>query len=75
LIGGVLTSSASVVERIRLVDAQHLQIETTVEDPVMLAAPWRYTRTYARTSEWFERTCDYDRDGQDREPDLTPPPR
>jgi hypothetical protein len=75
LIGGVLTSGASVVERIRLVDAQHLQIETTVEDAVMLAAPWRYTRTYARTSEWFERRCDNDRDGQDREPDLTPPPR
>jgi hypothetical protein len=75
LIGGVLTSGASVVERIRLVDAQHLQIETTVEDRVMLAAPWRYTRTYARTSEWFERSCDNDRDGQDREPDLTPPPR
>jgi hypothetical protein len=76
LSNGVVTSgSARLVERIQLVDAQHLRIDTTVEDPVMLTAPWRYSRTYARTEEWFERTCDNDRDGQDREPDLTPPPR
>jgi hypothetical protein len=76
LLRGIPTSGAArVVERIRLVDTQRLQIETTVEDPVMLAAPWRYTRTYSRTSEWFERSCDNDRDGQNREPDLTPPPR
>jgi hypothetical protein len=76
LLRGIQTSGAArIVERIRLIDARQLQIETTVEDPVMLTAPWRYTRTYARTSEWFERSCDNDRDGQDREPDLTPPPR
>ena len=74
LVGGVATSdSVHVVERIRLMDAQTLRIETVVEDPVMLTAPWRSTRTYARTDQWFERVCDNDRDGQDRDPDLTPP--
>ena len=74
--GGVVTSGGTrVVERIRLADAQHLRIDTVVEDPVMLTRPWRYSRTYGRTDQWFERACDNDRDGQDREPDLTPPPR
>lgn len=76
LSNGVATSGrARTVERIRLVDPQHLRIDTVVEDPVMLSAPWRYSRTYGRTGEWFERSCENDRDGQDREPDLTPPPR
>ena len=74
--GSLVTSgSARVVERIRLSDAQHLRIDTVVEDPVRLTRPWQYTRMYARTNQWFERACDIDRDGPDREPDLTPPPR
>jgi hypothetical protein len=77
LVAGTLVTSgnARVVERIRLADATHLRIDTVVEDPVMLTRPWQYTRTYARSDQWFERACDIDRDGQDREPDLTPPPR
>jgi hypothetical protein len=76
LTNGVVGSGRlRLVEKIRLADPQHLRIETVVEDPVMLSAPWHYSRTYTRTSEWFERTCENDRDGQDREPDLTPPPR
>jgi hypothetical protein len=51
-----------------------MRIDTVVEDPVMLTAPWRYSRTYQRLDDrWFERACNNDRDGDDREPDLTPP--
>ena len=64
-----------VVERIRRINPTHLEIETVIEDPVMLAAPWRWRATYERsTLGWFERECDSDRDGRDQEPDLTPPP-
>ena len=75
LTGGLPTSGeARVVERIQRTAAGHMRIDTVVEDPVMLAAPWRYSRTYQRLDDrWYERACDNDRDGGDREPDLTPP--
>jgi hypothetical protein len=63
-----------IVERIHLADRTHLQIDTVVEDPLILQAPWRHTRIYERSdSGWFERYCDNNRDGNDAEPDLTPP--
>jgi len=35
---------------------------------------WGHTRIYERSdSGWFERYCDNNRDGNDAEPDLTPP--
>ena len=59
LIAGVPTSGhATVTERIHLVDRDHLEIETIVEDPVALLAPWRSTRVYDRTAPvFFERIC------------------
>src|SRR5262245_25795098 len=61
-------------ERIHLKDKQHLQIDTVVEDPIVLKAPWRYSRIYERSDGgWFERYCDNNRDGNNAEPDLTPP--
>jgi hypothetical protein len=64
-----------VIERISLADRDHLRIETTVEDPDALAAPWQYTLTYQRTDVAFVESynCENDRDSEG-EPDLRPPP-
>jgi hypothetical protein len=64
-----------VTERIRLVDAMHLRIDTVVEDAGVLAAPWRYSRVYERIPpRFFENHCqDNNRDVNGDEPDLTPP--
>jgi hypothetical protein len=77
LIAGISVSEKiKIIERIRLLDPTHLRIDTTVEDPVMLVKPWTTTRVYERSSAGpFERYCDNNRDADDREPDLTPPPR
>jgi hypothetical protein len=73
---GVLMTSdkAIVTERIRLRDKDHLQIDTVVEDPVTLLEPWRTSRIYERShTGFFDRVCDNNRDGNDEEPNLTPP--
>jgi hypothetical protein len=64
-----------VTERIRLRDRTHLQIDTVVEDPVALTAPWRYSRVYDRIEpRFFENHCqDNNRDVNGDEPNLTPP--
>ena len=71
---GVKTSGkAHVTERIHLKDKDHLQIDTVVDDPIALKAPWRYRRLYDRSdSGFFERVClDNNRDVNGGEPDLT----
>jgi hypothetical protein len=76
LIAGVpMSGQAAVTERIHLVDSDHLQIDTTVEDPVALLAPWRSTRVYDRTAPtFFERICqENNRESASDRPDLTPP--
>jgi hypothetical protein len=73
---GVHTSGkAQVTERIRLTDKDHLQIDTVVDDPIALKAPWRYRRIYERSNAgFFERIClDNNRDLNGGEPDLAPP--
>jgi hypothetical protein len=63
-----------IVERIRRVGPARIEIETMIEDPVILREPWRYRATYERSMfGWFDRRCSNDRDGRDQEPDLTPP--
>ena len=64
-----------VTERIRLRDRTHLQIDTVVEDPVMLTAPWRFSRVYDRTTpQFFDNHCqENNRDVNGDEPNLTPP--
>jgi hypothetical protein len=37
-----------IVQRIRLLDPDHLQVKGTVEDPEALVKPWQYTLTYHR---------------------------
>ena len=76
LIGAVRTSGqAHIVERLHLTDPAHLQIDTTVSDPLALVRPWRYTRRYQRLDSGFvEMVClDNNRDADGGEPDLTPP--
>ena len=73
---GVKTSGqAHVTERIHLKDKDHLQIDTVVEDPIALKAPWRYSRIYERSnSGFFERVClDNNRDVTAPSVNLTPP--
>ena len=64
-----------ITERLHRIDTNHLQIDTVVEDPIALKMPWRYTRIYERSDTgFFERECEANnRDGNDQEPDLTPP--
>ena len=76
LIAGVPTSGrATVTERIHLVDKDHLQIDSVVEDPLALLEPWKRTRVYARTTPvFFERICqDNNRESRGDLPNLTPP--
>ena len=75
LVPGVLsTSRTHIVERMRKLDATHLQIDTVLDDPEMLLEPFRRSRIFERsTLGWFDRECSNDRDGSDQEPDLTPP--
>lgn len=49
-----------IVTRLRLVDAEHLQVKGTVEDPQALVTPWRYTLTYRRhpAEEIVEYLCE-----------------
>lgn len=76
LLPAVSTSGrATIVERIRLRDPAHLQIDTTVEDPIALRAPWRYSRVYERSPiGFFDHVClDNNREASGGHPDLTPP--
>lgn len=73
---GTKTSGQThVVERIHLLDHDHMQVDTTVEDPVALSKPWQYTWTYVRSKVAFQESyyCDDDRDSNG-EPNLEPPP-
>jgi len=49
-----------IVQRIHLLDKDHLQIKGTVEDPKALVMPWQYTLTYHRhpDEEIVEYLCD-----------------
>jgi hypothetical protein len=49
-----------IVTRLRLVDAEHLQVKGTVEDPEALVTPWQYTLTYRRhpAEEIVEYLCE-----------------
>jgi hypothetical protein len=72
---GTKTSGQThVVERIHLVDHDHMQVDTTVEDPVALTMPWHYTWNYVRSTVPFQESyyCDDDRDSNG-EPNLDPP--
>jgi hypothetical protein len=72
---GVKTSGqAHLVERIGLVDHDHLHIDTIVEDPVAFSKPWHYSLDYVRSDTGFIESyyCEQNRDANG-EPNLQPP--
>jgi hypothetical protein len=50
----MLSTKASVIERIRKIDADTLENRVTITDPVKFTKPWQFTRQYARQDahEW-----------------------
>ena len=75
----VLSSEAHFIERIRIVDKDHLEDQMTIIDPANLTAPWHLSRTYRRVAH-IHRMVYEDCEGEDRNPvvnghyTLTPPP-
>jgi len=53
--GAALSDAATMVERIRKVDARTLQTDVTVEDPIAFTRPWKVTRRYTKRPEEFPR--------------------
>jgi hypothetical protein len=55
---GPHSEQLKVVERFHLISPKLMVIDTTVTDPVTLTAPWKYSRTYDRTTdELIEYEC------------------
>ena len=87
--GSVLGPDARVVERIALVDAETLQIESTLTAPTILSAPRTIRRVYRRARERvftdfylcvegdrsFDRATGQDRFVKTPPADLPPPPK
>lgn len=74
-----LSPEARFIERIRMIDKDHLQDQMTIIDPANFTEPWRMTRTYERVTH-IHRMVYEDCEGEDRNPvvnghfTLTPPP-
>ena len=77
------TENLHIVERMRLARPDLLEIRTTVDDPVLFAAPWTTTKTYRRKrdqlSEVKEYVCSNNREPLDANGKQTfqfnPPPK
>jgi len=74
-----LSPEAHFIERIRMLDRDHLEDQMTVIDPVNLTAPWHLRRTYRRVAH-VHRMVYEDCEGEERNPivnghfTLAPPP-
>ena len=74
-----LSPQAHFIERLRMVDKNHLQDQMTVLDAVNFTKPWHLTRTYERITT-IHRMVYEDCEGEDRNPvvnghfTLAPPP-
>jgi hypothetical protein len=75
----ILSAKAHYIERIRMIDKDHLEDQMTVIDPTNLTAPWHVNRTYERVAH-INRMVYEDCEGEDRNPivngrfTLAPPP-
>src|SRR6202167_1104882 len=75
----ILSSQAHFIERIRMLDKDHLEDRMTVIDPNNLTAPWRVNPTYQRVTN-IPRMVYEDCEGEERNPvvngrfTLAPPP-
>ena len=74
-----LSPEAHFIERLRMIDKNHLQDQMTVIDPVNFTKPWNLTRTYERV-QTIHRMVYEDCEGEERNPivdghfTLAPPP-
>jgi hypothetical protein len=74
-----LSPEAHFVERLRMIDKDHLQDQMTVIDPVNFTKPWHLTRTYERVTT-IHRMVYEDCEGDNRNPivdghfTIAPPP-
>ncbi len=75
-----LSPEARFVERIRMLDKDHLEDRITIVDPTNLTKPWHLRRTYARVTH-IHRMVYEDCEGEERNPivdgkfTLTPAPQ
>ena len=75
----ILSAKAHYIERIRMLDKDHLEDQMTVMDPTNLTKPWHINRTYERVAH-VNRMVYEDCEGEDRNPvvnghfTLAPPP-
>jgi hypothetical protein len=75
----ILSAQARYIERIRMIDKDHLEDQMTVIDPTNLTAPWQVRRTYERVAH-IHRMVYEDCEGEERNPivnghfTLAPPP-
>jgi hypothetical protein len=74
-----LSPEAHFIERLRMIDKDHLEDQMTVIDPVNFTKPWHLTRTYERVNT-IHRMVYEDCEGEERNPivnghfTLAPPP-
>jgi hypothetical protein len=74
-----LSPETHFIERLRMIDKNHLQDQMTVIDPVNFTKPWELTRTYERVNT-IHRMVYEDCEGEERNPivnghfTLAPPP-
>jgi hypothetical protein len=75
----ILSPQAHFIERIRMLDKDHLEDQVTVIDPINFTAPWHVSRTYRRVAH-VHRMVYEDCEGEERNPivnghfTLAPPP-
>ena len=75
----ILSPQARFIERIRMIDKDHLEDQMTVIDPTNLTAAWHMRRTYERVAH-INRMVYEDCEGEERNPivngkfTLAPPP-
>jgi hypothetical protein len=75
----ILSPQAHFIERIRMLDKDHLEDQMTVIDPISFTAPWHLNRTYERVAH-INRMVYEDCEGEERNPvvngrfTLAPPP-
>ncbi len=68
----MLSPQAHFIERIRMLDKDHLEDQMTVIDPTSFTAPWHVNRTYERVAH-IHRMVYEDCEGEERNPDRQRP--
>ena len=75
-----LSPDVHFIERIRMVDPNHLEDQMTIIDPKSFTAPWHISRQYSRVTR-IHRMVHEDCEGEERNPvvdgrfTIAPPPK